>query len=179
MRRFLRAALLAAAVSVAGSSAAFAQAAARPASADLTPGNGGYLFAFDGRDARIAQHEERQKGVSALKAKRYRQAVVALGKLSDVAPDDPGVWRLLGAAYAGQERWDHSRKAYKRAVALDPNDIAGHAGLGLALLNLKDPKAQAENDWLKARTLACNNTCPEAGVLQALATRGPFAPSDG
>ena len=176
MRHFLKAALLAAVVGVAGSSAAFAQSAARPPSADLTPGNGGYLFAFDGRDARVAQDEERQKGVAALKTKRYRQAVVALGKLADAAPDDPVVWRLLGAAYAGQERWDHSRKAYKRAVALDPNDIAGHAGLGLALLKTNDPTAQAQNDWLKARTLACANTCPDAAVLHALATRGPFAP---
>nr|MEA2798884.1 hypothetical protein [Phenylobacterium sp.] len=30
-------------------------------------------------------------------------------------------------------------------------------------------------EWLKARTDACNDTCPEAPILKALETDGPFA----
>ena len=179
MRRLLKAALLAAALGAAASPAAVAQGG-RPLSQDLTAGNGGYAFAFaDPLSGRIIPGEERNKGLAALKAKRYDQAVVALGRLADAAPSDPVVWRLLGAAYAGQARWTASSRAYARAIRLDPDEITAHAGLGLALLALHDPKAQAQNDWLQARTVACNNTCPEAAVLRALAARGPFAPAAG
>jgi len=61
---------------------------------------------------------------------------------------------LLGAAYAGESNWKASRKAYERAVALAPEDVSAHAGLNLALTTLKDPAAQAETDWLKAKALA-------------------------
>ena len=47
-------------------------------------------------------------------------------------------------------------------MKLTPDDLAAHAGLGLALANLKDPKAQAELDWLKSKAQACGDTCPDA-----------------
>lgn len=115
------------------------------------------------------------KGVAALQAKRYKEAVRTLARVTDVAPAKPEAWRGLGAAYAGEMRWDASRRAYKRALYLAPDDITSHAGLGLALLALNDPKAQQQAEWLKARTQACNDTCPEAPLLKVLETRGPFA----
>lgn len=115
------------------------------------------------------------EGVAALKAKRYKKAAYALAPLAQAAPNKADTWRLLGVAYAGDMRWAASRRAYKRALELAPDDIASHAGLGLALLALNDPKAQQQADWLKARSEACNDACPEAPILRALETRGPFA----
>ena len=117
------------------------------------------------------------KGVEALKAKRYKEAVKTLARVTDVAPEKPAAWRGLGAAYAGEQRWDASRRAYKRALYLMPDDVISHAGLGVALLALNDPKAQGQADWLKAKAEACNDACPEAPLLKALETSGPFAPS--
>jgi Flp pilus assembly protein TadD len=117
------------------------------------------------------------KGVEALKAKRYRQAIRTLGRVADVAPDKPAAWRGLGAAYAGEQRWNASRRAYKRALYLAPDDVISHAGLAVALLALNDPRAQEQADWLKAKAEACNDTCPEAPLLKALETSRPFAPS--
>lgn len=117
------------------------------------------------------------KGVEALKAKRYKDAVRTLARVTDVAPEKPAAWRGLGAAYAGEQRWDASRRAYKRALYLMPDDVISHAGLGVALQALNDPKAQKQADWLKAKAEACNDTCPEAPLLRALETSGPFAPS--
>lgn len=124
---------------------------------------------------RIVPAKEYAKGVEALKAKRYKIAVRRLARVTDVAPKKADAWRGLGAAYAGEMRWDASRRAYKRALYLAPDDITSHAGLGLALLALNDPKAQQQAEWLKARTEACNNTCPEAPILKALEAGGPFA----
>ena len=115
------------------------------------------------------------KGVEALKAKRYREAVRTLARVTDVAPGKPDAWRVLGAAYAGEQRWDASRRAYKRALYLAPDDVVSHAGLGLALVALNDPRAQTQADWLKAKAEACKDACPEAPLLKALERSGPFA----
>jgi len=125
--------------------------------------------------AKFAPGKAYAKGVAALRAKRYKEAVRTLARVTDVAPKAPEAWRGLGAAYAGEMRWDASRRAYKRALYLAPDDITSHAGLGLALLALNDPKAQKQAEWLKVRTQACNDACPEAPLLKALETRGPFA----
>jgi tetratricopeptide (TPR) repeat protein len=115
------------------------------------------------------------KGVEALKAKRYKEAVKTLARVTDEAPDNPAAWRLLGVAYSGEQRWDAARRAYKRALYLAPDDVISHAGLGAALVALNDPKAQAQADWLKAKAEACKDACPEAPLLKALERSGPFA----
>lgn len=114
-------------------------------------------------------------GIAALQAKNYRQAVEAFGAITDATPGDARAWELLGAAYAGQPDWKGSRKAYERAVKLAPDDLAAHAGLGLALQALKDPALQGQSDWLKARAQACGDTCPDAGRLKALAAAGLYS----
>jgi hypothetical protein len=55
--------------------------------------------------------------------------------------------------------------------------VISHAGLGVALQALNDPKAQKQADWLKAKAEACKDVCPEAPLLKALEANGPFAPS--
>ena len=115
------------------------------------------------------------KGVEALRAKRYKEAVKTLARVTDEAPDRPAAWRLLGVAYSGEQRWAAARRAYKRALYLAPDDVISHAGLGAALVALNDPKAQAQADWLRAKAEACRDACPEAPLLKALQRSGPFA----
>jgi Flp pilus assembly protein TadD len=114
---------------------------------------------------------EYAKAVTAMQAKQYRDAARAAQHVTDAAPQNAEAWRLLGAAKAGDNDWKGSRKAYERAVKLSPDDATSHAGLGLALANLKDPKAQAEIDWLKAKTQACGDTCADAANLKALSAQ--------
>jgi len=110
---------------------------------------------------------EYAKAVASLKANNYKDAARAAGHVTDSVPNNPDAWRLLGMAKAGQNDWKGSRHAYEKAVKLKPDDASAHAGLGLALANLKDPKAQAEEDWLKAKMTACGDSCPEAAQLKS------------
>ena len=73
-----------------------------------------------------------------------------IGHVTDVAPNNPDGWRMLGMAKAGDNDWKGSRRAYEKAVKLKPDDPTAHAGLAVALANLKDPKAQTEAEWLKS-----------------------------
>lgn len=111
---------------------------------------------------------EYAKAVAALKAKDYKAASRAAQRVTAAVPKSVDGWRLLGAAKSGSEDWKGARKAYERAVKVAPDDIMAHAGLGLALAKLQDPKAQAELSWLKARGEACGTACPEAQNLRAL-----------
>jgi tetratricopeptide (TPR) repeat protein len=120
---------------------------------------------------------EYARAVAALKAKDYKAAARAASHVTEVAPKSVDGWRLLGAARSGGEDWKGARKAYERAVKVDPDDAMSHAGLGLALANLKDPKAQDQLNWLQAKAQACGDACPEAGSLKALtgAVQGAIA----
>jgi tetratricopeptide (TPR) repeat protein len=112
---------------------------------------------------------EYAKGIAALKANQYRDAGHAFEHVTEAVPKNPDGWRLLGVAKAGDNDWKGSRRAYERALRLGPDDANTHAGLGLALANLKDPKAQGELDWLNAKVQACADTCPDADKLKGLA----------
>jgi Flp pilus assembly protein TadD len=114
---------------------------------------------------------EYAKAIAAMKANQYRDAVRAAEHVTDAVPKNPDGWQLLGAARAGQNDWRGSRKAYERAMRLTPDDLRIHAGLGLALANLKDPKAQTEVDWLKSKAQACGDTCPDAARLKAFSSQ--------
>ena len=160
MRSSLKAMLLAGALS------------ALPATAALASGGGAGGGSFSGNMPSAGpQYDpaaEYAKAVTAMQAKQYRDAARAAQHVTDAAPKNADAWRLLGAAKAGDNDWKGSRKAYEHAVKLSPDDAMSHAGLGLALANLKDPKAQGEIDWLKAKLQACGDACPEAANLKAM-----------
>lgn len=110
---------------------------------------------------------EYAKAVAAIQAKDYKTAARSAQRVTDAAPKSVDGWKLLGVAQAGSENWKGARKAYERAIKLSPDDLPSRAGLGLALANLKDPKAQEQLDWLKAKASDCNVGC-DAGTLRAL-----------
>lgn len=111
---------------------------------------------------------EYSKAINALKAKQYRDASRAAEHVTDAVPQSPDAWHLLGAAKAGDNDWKGSRRAYEKMVKLAPDNPVAHAGLALALVNLKDGKAQGEIDWLKAKVAACGDSCPDAASLKGL-----------
>lgn len=111
---------------------------------------------------------EYAKAITALKANDYKAAARAAGHVTEAVPTSPDGWRVLGVAKAGDNDWKGSRRAYERLVKLAPEDPTSHAGLAVALVNLKDPKAQAEADWLKSKAQACGDTCADATRLKAL-----------
>ena len=109
--------------------------------------------------------QEYAKAIASLQAKDYKSAARAAEHVTQVAPKNPDGWRVLGVAQSGASNWKGAKRAYERVVKLQPDDLAAHAGLGLALANLKDAKAQAELDWLKAKAAACSADCATAKAL--------------
>jgi Tfp pilus assembly protein PilF len=109
--------------------------------------------------------EEYAKAVASIQAKDYRKAAVAAGHVTQAAPKSVDGWKLLGVAQSGAQNWKGARKAYERAVKLDPDDLPSHAGLGLALANVKDPKAQEQLSWLKQKADGCTAGCDTVKAL--------------
>ena len=149
------------ATGLAGASAGLALAAG---------GGGGGAMAGGGEmpSASAPQYDAAQeyaKAIASLQAKDYKAAARAAEHVTQVAPKNPDGWRVLGVAQSGANNWKGARRAYERVVKLMPEDLAAHAGLGLALANLKDGKAQAELDWLKAKAAACSADCATAKAL--------------
>ncbi|MBJ7409898.1 MAG: tetratricopeptide repeat protein [Phenylobacterium sp.] len=111
--------------------------------------------------------EEYAKAVASIQAKDYKAAARAAQRVTDAAPTNVDGWRLLGVAQAGAQNWKGARKAYERAVKLSPDDLPSRAGLGMAQANLKDPKAQEQLAWLRAKAADCGAGC-DAAALQSL-----------
>jgi Flp pilus assembly protein TadD len=141
------------------------------ATAALASGGGGGGGGANMPSASAPQYDpaaEYAKAISALNAKQYKDAARAAQHVTDAVPKSTDAWKLLGAARSGDNDWKGARRAYERLVKLAPDDAVAHAGLGVALANLKDPKVQGEVDWLKAKLQACADSCPEAASLKAL-----------
>jgi len=109
--------------------------------------------------------QEYAKAVQAIQAKDYKAAATAAGHVTDAAPKNVDGWKLLGVAQSGAANWKGAKRAYERAVKLAPDDLTSHAGLGLALANLKDAKAQDQLSWLKEKATNCTADCPTAKAL--------------
>jgi tetratricopeptide (TPR) repeat protein len=137
----------------------------------LADGGGGGGMGGSMPSASAPQYDpvaEYAKGAAAMQASNYKAAARAFQNVTSVAPANNDAWRMLGAARSGAGDWKGARSAYQRTLKLAPADAVAHAGLGVAMARLKDAKAQAELDWLKARAAACGAGCPEAGRLAAL-----------
>jgi Flp pilus assembly protein TadD len=179
MRHALKAILIGTCVAALGGAAALAAGGSGGMGGASAGASGGGVD-FSDRGPRYDPAAEYAKALAALKANNYRQAATAAGHVTDAVPTNPDGWRLLGAAKAGDNDWKGSRRAYEKAVKLAPNDAATHAGLGLALAKLKDPKAQGELDWLKAKAQTCGDGCADQAKLKDLtdAVQNAMAPAD-
>jgi Tfp pilus assembly protein PilF len=110
---------------------------------------------------------EYAKGVEAMRAQDYKGAEKAFGRVLSVAPKTPEVLLLMGAAQTEQGDLKAGRRSFEKALKLDPDSVAGHRALGVALARLKETdKAQAELDLLKAKAATCGDTCPQAAELK-------------
>lgn len=170
MTKTLEAVLLAGAVLALGATAALASGGG---------GGGGGVDLPSASAPRYDPAAEYAKAIAAMKANQFRDAARAAEHVTDAVPNNPDAWRLLGAAKAGDNDWKGSRRAYEKMVKLAPDNAIAHAGLGVALANLKDAKVQGQVDWLKAKLQACGDTCPDAASLKALAGMVESAMSGG
>jgi Tfp pilus assembly protein PilF len=168
--RFLRTVLLAGAI--AGMTAAGAIAAGSGGG-----GGGGEMPSASG--PRYDPAAEFTKAINALKTKDYKAAARFAAHVTEAAPKSVEGWRILGVAQAGAENWKAAKRAYERAVKLDPDDTMSRAGLGVALARLQDAKAQEQLSWLKAKAEACGSTCPDAANLKAMTSEVESALSAG
>jgi Flp pilus assembly protein TadD len=132
-------------------------------------GGGGGLSMPSESGPRYDPAAEYAKAIAALNARDYKGAARAASRVTDAVPQNLDGWKLLGAAQTGAENWKGARRAYERAVKMAPDDLGARGGLGLALARLKDPKAQEQLDWLKAKAANCGAGC-DAAALRNLTT---------
>lgn len=105
------------------------------------------------------------RAIALIRQENWREAKAALDVVIEFEPRNPKVWRLYGEVGAGRKDMKAAKRAYERAVKLDPDNVEGRYGLAMALANLKDAKAADELAWLKARAQRCGGICPDADLL--------------
>jgi len=117
-----------------------------------------------GGDALLANHRETtqysiDRATQALQARDYKTARRFASSVVRADPKRIESWKLLGAAQIGLQDWSGARRSYTGAVRITPGDPESRAGLGVALANLNDPRAQEQLIWLTARVAACTSNC--------------------
>lgn len=111
--------------------------------------------------------QEYRRGMAALQAGKYRDAVEAFEHVTEVQPKVAAAWYMLGTAKSGAGDVKGAVHAYEKSVKLDPAPIEPQRDFAVALAKLKQKdKASAQLDALKAKAAACNDTCPQAADLE-------------
>lgn len=106
--------------------------------------------------------------VSHLRARRFDDALAAVGKLEAKQPKNPLTFNLKAAAYSGKNDIPAARKALEHALALQPTYLP--AAVNLASFDLKDKNPAAARKRLEAVLEADKNNVQ---TLIALADLGP------
>lgn len=111
---------------------------------------------------------EYQKGLVAVSNGKWKDAQRAFNNVTDAAPKAFEGWFMLGYARAGGGDPKGARKAYERAVKLNPEDIAARRELAINLAKIGEPeKARSELAYLQGRAATCAEACPNAALLKS------------
>lgn len=111
--------------------------------------------------------ESYRRGVAALEAREYREAIRQFRIVQRAAPTDGGVNYALGLAYVGNGDHAAARRPLERAVAADDAPLAARLQLGLVLLELGDrAKAVEQQTALAGLLAACDASCDAARRAQ-------------
>jgi len=78
-------------------------------------------------------------GAMLVDAEDYPGAVRELELAVKHAPASPEAWLNLGNAYRGEKRFDDAKRAYDRALLLDPKMREAHFGVGVLHLDIEKP----------------------------------------
>ena len=109
---------------------------------------------------------EYQKGMEALKARRFEDAKKSFTKVYADAARDPSLNTVLGITYMELSDYKGALKYLEKAVKLDKKLILAHEQLGVTYAKLGDrAKAEAELATLKQLQAACGTSCPDADKL--------------
>ena len=110
---------------------------------------------------------EYRKGVEALQASKFKEALAAFKNVLAVAPKDANTNYLAGLSAYGLNDWKKAGGFLEKAVKADPNLIGAHRALGISRAKLGDiPGATAELDFLKGKATACADTCAAAAEIK-------------
>lgn len=93
----------------------------------------------------------------ALRGGNYSRAVEKLKRATELMPDEPRAWNLLGIAYHNTAQPQLAAQAYRQALARDRSNVVAiaHFNLGCLLLEENNPSAAA--DELRSFTLLTNS----------------------
>ena len=115
-----------------------------------------------------------QVGDFFLRQGRERTAIGYYEAVSDSAAANAGLYYNLGIAYGRTERLGASRRAFRKAIELDPAFGAAHASLGVALLRDQNPR-EALQEFERALSLGHP---VEAELIESLRQRLPKIDGD-
>ncbi|MBI4936943.1 MAG: tetratricopeptide repeat protein [Nitrosomonadales bacterium] len=102
------------------------------------PGAGGSQEAHAREKAEAEIRQRFQRGVAALNAKQYEQAISDFHRVLELAPEMPEAHVNSGFALIGMERYAVARDFFEGAIALRRNQVNAYYGLAVALEGLND-----------------------------------------
>lgn len=130
---------------------------------------------------------EYRDGVAALQAQKFKDALRSFRNVLSVTPHDANTNYLAGLSAAGLNDLKKAIAFFQKAIKYDPNLVAAHTQLGVALAKSGDAAgARIERDALAQKLAACGgDACANAAELKgaiamidAAATQGPHAQLD-
>jgi len=96
-------------------------------------------------------------GDQALRDGKYARAVDKLKRGTELLPDDPRSWNLLGLAYHYSGQSAPAINAYRQALSRDRSNLVSVAHYNLGCLLLQEGQAAAAADELRSFTMMSNS----------------------
>ncbi|MEO5492514.1 MAG: tetratricopeptide repeat protein [Sphingomonas sp.] len=111
---------------------------------------------------------EYRKGIQALQANNFKDALKAFKNVLAVAPKDANTNYLAGLSAIGLNDWKKAKPYLEKAAKADPKLIGARRQLGVVKAKMGDTAgAGVERDLLKAKLAECGDTCATNTELKA------------
>ena len=114
------------------------------------------------------------QGIALLYLQKLPEAAQALTLAASAAPNDPHVWYALGLLYRNQNLPKQSLEAFRKTIALDPNDADAHYSAASLEVDLNDLDA-ASAEYRKALALNRLHVSALFGLARCLQRQGHTA----
>ncbi len=99
----------------------------------------------DGKHSKFVPQWDLMRGMLDLQEGKFESALAHFEKAQAAQPQLPGMHLQLGHVYAGLRRLDDARRAFVRAVEIDPDSAEAHFALAVAEYKRRDFRTAADH----------------------------------
>jgi len=96
-------------------------------------------------------------GLTLFRQKKFEEALINFKRATELVPDDPEYWDLIGSSYIRLSRFDEAKEVLQKAIQIDDTYALAHHDMGIVIAQQPGQEEDAMKSYNRALELDKNN----------------------